>query len=90
MFNIDLSKLNGTGYSDLSSFVLQMINYVIAVSVVIVVISLLSAGFKFMLSGGDDKKISEASRSLLFSIIGLILVFLSPNIVKFIVNELLK
>ena len=90
MFNIDLSKLNGTGYSDFSSFVLQMINYVIAVSVVIVVISLLSAGFKFMLSGGDDKKISEASRSLLFSIIGLVLVFLSPNIVKFIVNELLK
>lgn len=52
--------------------------------------SLLGAGFKFILSGGDDKKISEAGRALIFSIIGLVLVFLSPNIVKFIVDGLLK
>lgn len=90
MFDLDLSALNSTGHSDLSAFVLYIINSVMAVSVVIVVVSLLSAGFKFILSGGDDKKISEASRSLIFSIIGLILVFLSPNIVKFIINELLK
>lgn len=85
-----LSRLNATGYDDLGSFVVFFLNFAISMSVVVAVVSLLTAGFKFILSGGDEKKVSEASRSLIFSIIGLILVFVSPNLIKFVVEQFLK
>lgn len=90
MGDLDISILNNTNYPDMESFVLFLMKFLIGLSIVVSVMSLLGAGFKFILSGGDDKKISEAGRALIFSIIGLVLVFLSPNIVKFIVDGLLK
>ncbi len=86
---IDLSTLNLTAYGDLSEFVFSLINFVISFSVLIVVVSLIITGFKYILSMGDDEKIKEATRSLTFSLLGLIIVFLSPSIIEFIINEVL-
>lgn len=87
---IDLSFLNNTGFENLSDFLFNLINFVISFSVVIAVISIIFSGFKFILSIGDEKKIKEASRSLIFSIVGLVLVFLSPTIIEFIIKEILE
>ncbi len=86
---IDLSSLNLTAYGDLSGFVFSLINFVISFSVLIVVISLIITGFKYILSMGDEEKTKEATRSLTFSLLGLIIVFLSPTIIEFIINEVL-
>jgi len=86
---IDLSFLNNTGFDNLSDFLYSLISFVISFTVVIAVISIMLSGFKFILSIGDEKKIKEASRSLIFSIIGLVLVFLSPSIIEFVIKEIL-
>lgn len=85
----DLSTLNATGYGDLSGFVISLINFAISLSVLIVVISLVVAGFKYILSMGDEEKVKEATRSLVYSLLGLVIVFLSPTIIEFIINEVL-
>ena len=38
---------------------------------------------------GDEKRIKEASRALAFSLVGLILVFLSPTIIQFVIDQFL-
>ena len=86
---IDFNILNNTGYTDLPEFLFWIINFAISFSVLIVVISLVLTGFKYIFSMGDEEKIKEATRSLMFSILGLVIVFLSPMIIEFIINEIL-
>jgi len=42
-----------------------------------------------MLSMGNPDKVSKASKSLGYSILGLILVFLSPTIIQFVLRQIL-
>lgn len=86
---IDLSFLNNTGFENLSDFLYTLIDLVIALAVIIAVIAIIFSGFKFILSIGDEKKVKEASRSLIFSIVGLVLVFISPSIIEFVIKEIL-
>lgn len=85
---IDLSSLNTSGYEDLAVFIESMLNFAVYVSALVTVISIIISGFKFMLSAGDEDKIKDAQRSLLFSILGLVLVFLSPTIIQFVINNI--
>lgn len=89
MVTIDILQLNPTQYSDLTKFLLDMINWAIAFAVLLAIIGVVVGGFRFIFSMGDDKKIQSASRSLVFAILGMVLVFLSPAIVKFILSNFL-
>jgi uncharacterized membrane protein len=86
---IDIDIFNNTGFENLSEFVFYVVNFAISFSVLIVVISLIISGFKFILSLGDEKKIQEATRAMAFSLLGLVLVFISPRIIEFIIREVL-
>ena len=85
---IDLSFLNNTGYDGLRAFVDSVLTLAVALSALVTVASLILSGFKFMLSGGDDDKIKDAQRSLIFSILGLVLVFLAPTIIEFVLSNI--
>ena len=87
---VDLSPLVGTSHENLQEFLFFLINYAITISAVITVISLIISGFKYMLSFGDDKKIKAATSSIVYSLIGLVLVFIAPTVIKFVINTLLK
>ena len=76
-------------FNDLGEFVSHILNFAISFSVVIVVFAVIIAGFKYMFSKGDEEKVKEATRSLLFAFIGLLIVFLSPTIVKFVIDKFL-
>ncbi len=74
---------------DFGEVITNLLNFAISFSVVIVVFAVIIAGFKYMFSKGDDEKIKEATRGLLFAFIGLIIVFISPAIVKFVIDKFL-
>jgi ABC-type sulfate transport system permease subunit len=86
---VNLDFLNNTGFANLYDFLTSVIDLVISMSAVIVVIAIIISGFKFILAMGDEKKIKEASMSLVFALIGLVLVFISPTIIEFIIKEIL-
>jgi len=73
----------------LQDFIANLFYFAMTFSVVIGVVALIIAGFKFMLSRGDSEKIKEATRSLLFALIGLVIVFISPTVVKFVIDNFL-
>ncbi|KKP92217.1 MAG: hypothetical protein UR96_C0019G0011 [candidate division WS6 bacterium GW2011_GWC1_36_11] len=87
MVNLDL--LNGTSFENLQDFLYFVINYAITISAVVAVVSLILSGFRYMLSFGDDKKIKAATNSLVYSLVGLVLVFIAPTVIKFVINTIL-
>jgi uncharacterized membrane protein len=87
---VDLSVFNYTGHGTLLGFAYVVINLAISLSVLVVVVSLIISGFKYILSMGDEEKIKSATKSLTFSLLGLVIVFLSPRIIEFIIEQLLQ
>jgi len=88
MVNLDL--LNGTSFENLQDFLYFVINYAITISAVVAVVSLIFSGFRYMLSFGDEKKIKVATSSLIYSLVGLVLVFVAPTIIRYIIYTILK
>jgi heme O synthase-like polyprenyltransferase len=85
---VDLSVLNTSGYEDLYIFIESVINFAVYISALVTVVSIVISGFKFMLSAGDEDKIKSAQKSLVFSLLGLVLVFLAPTIIQFVIDNI--
>jgi len=79
---------NPVGYEDFGSFIQYLLNYAVGTSILLAVIALIISGFKYMLAMGDEEKVKSATQSLLFSLVGLALVFIAPLLVNFIINQL--
>lgn len=52
------------------------------------VFMLILGGFRYVVSGGDSKKVTDAKNTILYAIIGLIIALFSSAIVTFVLNAL--
>ena len=66
----------------------QITNVVLYIVGVIAVIMLIIGGIKYVVSGGDAKKVTDAKNTVLYAIIGLIISFLAFAIVNFVITSL--
>lgn len=66
----------------------QITNTVLYIVGVISVIMLVYGGLRYILSGGDSKKITDAKNTILYAIIGLIIAILAYAIVNFVLNTI--
>ncbi|MBP8979427.1 TrbC/VirB2 family protein [Candidatus Dojkabacteria bacterium] len=82
-----IDGITRAGFSDVAEFVKYLINFATTVSVLLVVIAVIIAGFKYIFSRGDDEKVKEATKTLAFALVGLVLVFIAPMIVKFVLDN---
>ena len=55
---------------------------------IISVVMLIYGGIRYIISGGDQKKVTDAKNTILYAIIGLIIAILSYAIVNFILNAI--
>ena len=85
-----LGGITTVSSTTLPEFVIQLINWAIGGSALLAVIMVIASGFQYIVSMGDEKKIANANRSLMFSLIGMILVFISPSIIQFILDNFLS
>jgi hypothetical protein len=53
---------------------------------IISVIMLIYGGLRYVLSGGDSKKVTDAKNTIMYAIIGLIISILAYAIVNFVIN----
>ncbi|MDD3474840.1 MAG: pilin [Candidatus Dojkabacteria bacterium] len=82
---LDFSVIdNPVVFGSLSDFILNLINFAINLSIVLAVGALILAGFKYILAMGDEKKTEEATKSLIFAIVGLVIVFIAPLVVNYV------
>lgn len=54
----------------------------------VAVIMLIWGGLRYITSGGDSKKITDAKNTVLYAIIGLVIAFLSFAIINFVLNAI--
>lgn len=66
----------------------QITNTIVMVVGAVAVVMLIIGGIKYLLSGGDSKKVTDAKNTVLYAIIGLVIVFFSYAIVNFVISAL--
>ena len=45
-------------------------------------------GFRYIISGGDSKKVTDAKNTILYAILGLVIAFFAYAIVNFVLNTI--
>lgn len=79
--NADCSDADET---TLSQTIQNGINFVSIVVGIIAVVMIIIGGIRFVVSNGDSAKVSTAKNTIMYALIGLILVALAQVIVKFV------
>jgi hypothetical protein len=78
----------GTGpQSDFNRLLTTVINVFSVVVGIIAVVMIIVGGFKFIVSGGDSAKVTSARNTIIYAIIGLIIVALAQTIAKFVLSN---
>ena len=67
----------------------RITNTVLLIVGLISVIMLVYGGLRYILSGGDSKKVTDAKNTVLYAIIGLIISLLAYSIVNFVLNSVI-
>jgi hypothetical protein len=82
----DFQAITGLGDNDPRIMIASLINLILGFMGILMFLLILLAGFKWMLSMGNEEKASEARSMLVSGVIGLILIFASFALAQFAVN----
>lgn len=90
--SLDLNSSAGcstttSGTSKINSIVTTVINIFSIVVGVVAVIMIILGGFKYITSNGDSNNVSGAKNTIIYAIIGLVIVALAQFIVQFVLNK---
>lgn len=73
--------------ANLSNLVKRIINVLSVIIGVIAVIMIIIGGLRYITSGGDSGNVSSAKNTILYAIVGLIVVALAQFIVRFVLSN---
>ena len=95
--NLDTSNIGGSGTAcpantnsgagAVSNIVTTTINILSLVVGIVAVVMLIVGGFKYITSGGDSGKVTSAKNSIVYAVIGLVVVALAQIIVQFVLTK---
>jgi hypothetical protein len=75
---------NGNRISDVIKAIINILSAFVGVAAIIMIII---SGFRYVTSGGDPNNVSSAKKTLIYAIIGLIIVALAQVIVHFVLSK---
>lgn len=76
-----------SGTDRVNSLIKQIINIISVIVGVVAVIMIIVGGFRYITSGGSTEKVTGAKNTILYALIGLIIVALAQIIVRFVLNK---
>ncbi len=76
-----------TGTSSLQKLITNIINIFSVIVGVIAVIMIIVGGLKYITSGGESSNVSGAKNTIIYAIVGLIVVALAQFIVRFVLTN---
>lgn len=89
--NLDFTGSNTNcstnGGSDINSLLRKIINIASLIVGFVAVIMIIVGGFRYITSGGSDTGVTGAKNTILYAIIGLIIVAVSQLLVHFVLNN---
>jgi hypothetical protein len=74
--------------TSLTDSIAGITNLMITIIGIVSVIMLIIGGFRYVLSGGDQKGTTAAKDTILYAIIGVVVALLSYSIMNFVINQL--
>ncbi len=78
---------NGSNLNDVVKFIVNLLSYIAgALAVIMIIVS----GYKYMTAAGDSSKVASAKTTLIYAIIGIIIVVLAQFIVQFTIGKTAK
>lgn len=79
------SNCNSPGaQNDLNALATKVVNILSVIVGIIAVIMIIFGGFRYITSGGDSSNVSSAKNTLIYAIVGLVIVALAQFIVHFV------
>ncbi len=81
------SGADGDPADKVNSLITQIINIFSVIVGIVAVIFIIYGGFKYITSGGDSGNVTGAKNTILYAIIGLIIVALAQFIVRFVLSK---
>ena len=83
----DSCEEDGVAASDkVDSLIADVVDVISVIVGIVAVIMIIYGGFRYITSGGDSGNVSNAKNTILYAIIGLVIVALAQFIVKFVLN----
>jgi hypothetical protein len=79
---------SGEATDKINSIVHTIVNLLSAVVGLVAVIMIIAGGFRYITSGGNDTSVTSAKNTILYAIIGLVVVALAQLIVRFTLSKL--
>lgn len=70
------------------NFIAALITTLFILSIIVAIVYLIWGGLKWIMSGGDKGKVTEAREHIIAAIIGLVVVFLVYFLINFVVNDI--
>jgi uncharacterized membrane protein len=88
-----LSQISGTSCDHTSSgssidkILTLVLNFISAIAGLIAVFAVILGGFRYITSNGNSEKTNQAKDTILYAVIGLVIVAIAQIIVKFVLNK---
>jgi len=76
-----------SGGASVDTITKTVINVITVLAGIVTVVMVIIAGIKFATSGGDSNKVTSARNSLMYALVGLVVVVLAQVIVKFVLTK---
>lgn len=76
-----------TGTQKIQDIVTLIVNIFSIIVGIVAVIMIIVGGFKYITSGGDSGNITSAKNTIVYAVIGLVVVALAQFVVKFVLNK---
>ncbi|GAC1500709.1 MAG: hypothetical protein NVS1B10_04500 [Candidatus Saccharimonadales bacterium] len=80
----DSANVSGDSIGNAAQSIVKIFSIIVGVVAVIMIIY---GGFRYITSGGDSGKVGSAKNSLIYAIVGLVIVALAQLIVHFVLNQ---
>jgi len=84
--NTDSSCVNGDPQGSFTSVIKRIVDIFSIVVGAVSVVMIIIGGFRYIISGGDSGNVSSAKNTILYAIVGLVIVALAQIIVNFVIN----
>ena len=89
-FGGDMPNIAGTpegGADQTADSIVQVINIVLGFLALIAVIFVIVGGFRIMMAGGNEENVTKGRKTIIYALIGLVIIFFSRVIVGFFTGE---
>lgn len=84
---VDQSGCQTNPSGSVNSIISTVINLLSLIVGVAAVIMIIVGGFKYVISSGDSANVQSAKNTILYAIVGLVIVALAQVIVRFVINK---